>query len=304
MSGEQSTINTIFQDQHGLITREQALVHGFSRSQISRRLSSDDWISIFPGIYRHGATTPTWESELLAAVLSSNGIASHRCAAALWRLDGFTSPPIELTIPHTSWRGLSGLRVHRSTQWNQRDETDLRGIPCTSIERTILDCAGVISFERTERIAESAIRRELTSWTSLVEVLRTHSRQGRNGCLTLRRLLDFRLGDQTIPLSEFSRLVANLLADAGLPKPILEYRIVDDHGQHILQSDLAWPHLKKAWELDGLEWHFGRDDVERDRRKRNRAKSQGWNIQEILWTMYAEDPQGLIDLARSFLKNL
>ena len=71
----------------------------------------------------------------------------------------------------------------------------------------------------------------------------------------------------------------------------------------VLQTDLAWPDQKKAWELDGLQWHFGREDVERDRRKRNRAKSLGWNIQEILWTMYTDEPERLVAQARSFLKN-
>ena len=114
-------------------------------------------------------------------------------------------------------------------------------------------------------------------------------------------LLNERLGTRTIPLSDFSRLVTNLLVDSGIPRPQLEYRIVDDLGDLILQADLAWPALKKAWELDGLQWHFGRADVERDRRKRNRAKSAGWNIQEILWSMYVDDPAQLVQMAGAFL---
>ena len=114
-------------------------------------------------------------------------------------------------------------------------------------------------------------------------------------------LLNERLGTRTIPLSDFSRLVTNLLVDSGIPRPQLEYRIVDDLGDLILQADLAWPALKKALELDGLQWHFGRADVERDRRKRNRAKSAGWNIQEILWSMYVDDPAQLVQMAGAFL---
>jgi hypothetical protein len=114
-------------------------------------------------------------------------------------------------------------------------------------------------------------------------------------------LLSERLGNRTIPLSDFSRLVTNLLVDSGLSQPELEYRIVDNSGDLILQADLAWPALKKAWELDGLQWHFGRAEVERDRRKRNRAKSAGWNIQEILWSMAADEPAQLVQMARAFL---
>ena len=110
-----------------------------------------------------------------------------------------------------------------------------------------------------------------------------------------------RLEDRTVPLSDFSRRVVQLLVDSGLPRPVIEYRISDSNDQFIMQADLAWPAHKKAWELDGLQWHFGRLDVERDRRKRNRAKSEGWTIQEILWSMYVDSPDQLVQMARKFL---
>ena len=114
-------------------------------------------------------------------------------------------------------------------------------------------------------------------------------------------MLELRLGTPGVPHSDFSRLVAELLIEAGLPAPILEYNIVDPTGGHILAADLAWPEFKKAWELDGLAFHFGRLEVERDKRKRNRAKGEGWAIQEILWSMFVDDPSALIAQARRFL---
>jgi len=244
----------------------------------------------------------TWESELLVAVLASKGVASHRAAAALWNLGVWNTPPPEVTVPLSASKRSGVTRIHRTTQWGSMDKTIRRGIPVTGIERTILDCAGVSSFRATERLAEDAIRRKLTTWIDLVQCLQRHSARGRNGCLTLRRLLDFRLGDQTVPLSDFSRLVSNLLVDAGVPAPTLEYQIVEQcSGSFIMQTDLAWPEQRKAWELDGLQWHFGRTEVERDRRKRNRAKAEGWVIQEILWSMYVDQPAGLVEMAKKFL---
>ncbi len=104
-------------------------------------------------------------------------------------------------------------------------------------------------------------------------------------------------------LSDFGLLVAQLLEEHGVEVPEREYPILDPDGNHILQADLAWPDRKKAWELDGLAFHFGRAEVERDRRKRNRAKSYGWNIQEILWSMYADEPLELVAMARRFLRS-
>jgi hypothetical protein len=292
-------VHHYFTDQYGVITRDQARRH-LTPHQIRYRVRRGEWIQVQPGVYRHGAVPDQWESRLLAAVLSTGGVASHRCAAALWNLELYRRPPIEISVPRGG-RDRRDLRLHTTTQWDRVDMTVRRKIPCTGIERTILDCGAVTGVRTLERLAESAIRQRLTTWPKLVLCLQRHSRSGRDGCLTLRRLLERRLGDATVPLSDFSRLVANLLEDAGLPAPELEYPIVDDHGRVVLQVDLAWPRLRKCWELDGLAFHFAREAVERDRRKRNRVKALGWNMQEILWSMYADDPRGLIHLAREFL---
>jgi len=294
-------INATFQQQHGVITRAQAIALGLSARQIGYRLETGQWIAVQPSIYRPASTAESWEMQLLAACLSTGGIASHRNAAALWNLDLYSQPPIEISVERGRSVRRDIARVHETTQWDRRDPITIRGIPCTGIERTILDCAAKVGPRRAERLAEAAIRQNKTSWLALADCLKDHSRQGRDGCLTLRNLLDVRLGNGTVPLSDFSRRVVNLLVDAGIPHPHVEYRIADSDGSHILQVDLAWPDRRKAWELDGLAFHFGRHDIERDRRKRNRLISEGWVIQEILWSMYVDDPGGLVRMARKFL---
>ncbi len=291
--------------QHGVISRAQARDIGqLSNRQIDRLITAGEWEPIFRGVFRSAAAPVTWESQLAAAALASGGVVSHRAAAALWNLGVWKTPDPEVTVPVSQSKRSGITRIHRTTQWAMIDQTVRCGIPVTGVERTILDCAGVSSFRTTERLAEDAIRRNLTTWMDLVQCLQRHSRKGRNGCLTLRRLLDARLGDQTVPLSDFGRLVSNLLEDGGVQRPVIEYRITDAAtGQFIMQTDLAWPDHQKAWELDGLQWHFGRQEVERDRRKRNRAKAEGWSIQEILWSMYVDDPAALVDMAKKFLRN-
>ena len=294
-------LNEVFQAQHGIITRDQARAGGLSDHQIDHRLRTGLWVRELPGTYRLGGVPPSWASALSAATLASKGVASHRCAAALWWLEPFREPRIEISVPHGRWARLDGVLTHQSTQWTSRAETVKRGISCTGVERTILDCGAVVSARTVERLAESAIRKRYCSWLSLLECLRAHSEHGRSGCLNLRRVLEDRLRDRTVPLSDFSRLVSNLLVDNGLPAPVLEHRIHDDDGEFVMQADLAWPDQRKAWELDGLRYHFGREEVERDRRKRNRAKACGWNIQEILWSMYTDEPDNLVEMARRFL---
>ena len=288
-------------NQFGIITRTQAQACGLSARQIDHRVRSGAWVRRYPGVYAMRAATDSWLGDVLAAALDTGGVASHRCAAALWELEIFDEPPVEIAVRKDK-RSDHSTRLHQTTQWDLRDETLLSGIPCTGIERTLLDCAAVVSFRKLERLCEVAIRKNFTSWTQLAHALSIHSRQGRNGCGPMRRLLEFRLGDRTIPLSDFSRLIVQLLEANGIPKPKVEYRIVDEAGDLVLQTDLAWPRRKKAWELDGLAFHFGRTDVERDRRKRNRAIGLGWTIQEVLWSMYVDNPGQLVTMAKQFLE--
>ncbi len=266
-------------EQYGLIARSQALDLGLSRHQIDRRVQRGAWLIVERGVYRHRAVPASWHNRVLGAVLTTGGVASHRCASALWSLDVFRHPRPEITVPEGCTRRSRNAIVHRSTQFDRCNATVRANIPCTGVERTILDCGAVTTLRRVERLAEAAIRQRLTSWPDLARCLQRHSRRGRDGCGTLRSLLEARLTNQTIPLSDFSRLVSNLLVDHGLPEPVLEYPIVDRAGAHILQVDLAWPQRRKAWELDGLRYHFGRTDIERDKRKRNRAIAEGWTIQ-------------------------
>ena len=232
-------IEDAFHYQYGLITRAQALAYELSSHQVDYRVKSGRWVVEYPGIYRAREVPPTWESRLLAAVLRSGGVASHRAAAALWGLDVYSKPSTELTVEEGKSVRLGVERIHQSRQWNLRQETTRQRIPCTGIERTILDCAGVVSIDALERMAEAAIRKRYTSWLQLADCLSKHSRRGRNGCLKLRVLLQRRLGNGTVPLSDFSRRVVQLLERAGIPTPVVEYRITDQQGRHILQVDLA-----------------------------------------------------------------
>lgn len=294
-------VNDLMAEQYGLVTAEQIAERRITRRQIQGRISRGEWERVEHGVYRSTAAPLTWESRLLAACLTSGGVASHRCAAALWGIDGWWSPPVEITVPRGSAARRLPHRVHQSTQWDRIDKTTRRGIPCTGVERMLLDLSAKVSLRRTELAVESALRQNLTTWPALRACLMRHSRRGRDGCGRLRSFLELRYGDEALPLSEWSRLVANILVDAGLPAPHLEYRIEDESGQTITVFDLAWPRYRVALELDSMLWHLNSTAFERDKRKRNRARALGWTVHEATWSMTTDDVAQLVQLMWSAL---
>lgn len=293
-------VNELMASQHGLITSRQARAAGLSHRQVQRRIDGGDWSRMHRGVYRAAAAPLTWHSEVLAAVLASHGVASHRCAAALWGLSGWREPPVELLVP-THRKSTVAPRIHRTTQWDRIDRCVREGIPVTGIDRTIIDLGAVVSIRRLELAAESALRQRLVTWPSLRACLIRHARRGRDGCGRLRRLLETRYGDDELPLSEWGRLVSNLLVDRGIPKPTLEHQVMAADGRTIAQLDLAWPTSQLGIELDSIRWHLNRTSFERDRRKRNRLRLEGWVIHELTWSMSIEDPDGLAALVRRAL---
>lgn len=285
---------------HGVASRSQLLEAGATRHQIDHRVATGRWQRVHLQVYRLTAMPESWLGRVLAACLATGGLASHRAGAVLWDLGIYREPTPEITVDRSVRSTPAGVLVHQTTQWDRRDAIELCGIPTTGIERTLLDCAAVVTLRRLERLCEAAIRQRKTTWSGLAETLSLHSRRGRNGCGPMRTLLEGRLGTE-VPLSDFSRLVANLLEDHDIERPAIEYRVESASGEFIMQADLAWPRRRKILELDGLAYHFGRVERERDNRKRNRAKAEGWNVFEVLWSMYVDNPTALVAQVRQFL---
>lgn len=76
----------------------------------------------------------TWESRVLAQVLGAGdgAMASHRCAAALWNLDGFRRPwTPELVVPRTRRLERADAIVHQSTDLALVKPVKKRRIPTT-----------------------------------------------------------------------------------------------------------------------------------------------------------------------------
>lgn len=288
--------------QRGLITRTQAIESGLTENQVAYRLGTNMWERAHRSVYRHAAVPRTWEQEVLAATLATDGLASHNSALSLYGMTGLAIRPITVLVPHERHhRSLQAVRVRSTTQWAATQATTRRGIPCTGPERSLLDIAFDVTIDRLELLAEEMVRRRLTEFERLARFLVLHAGRGRPGSATMRAMLMRRDPTASLPLSDFSRVVYRMIEAAGLPLPILEYRVLDQQGRFVLQADLAWPDLRRIVELDGIAWHFGRSDIERDRRKRARARADGWRVMEVLWSMYEEEPRALLDLLTRFI---
>ncbi len=287
-------IESRFRGQHGVVSRAHALEAGLSDRQINRRVVSGRWVRVQRGVYRHAAVRPTWSSDLLGACLATGGLASHRAAAHRHGIDRFRAAQREIVVAHGRWRRLPGVRLHQTTQIDRAAPIVRDGIPCTGLARTLIDLGAVVSMRRLESAFDCVLREGRLEIPALYATLIGHARRGRDGCGPFREVLEARGGEERVPLSDWSRMVSELLVDHGVAKPVLEYRVRDQRGRFLGQADLAYPDEGVVIELDSVRWHLNRESFETDRRRWNRFVTAGWTALAFSWADFVDRPLDLV----------
>ena len=292
MVGEERVLRRM-RGQHGVVTRSQALSEGMTSRQIERLVGSGVWVREARGVYRHEAVPSTVRSRLLSVCMAHGALASHRSAAALHCIEGYELDRVEVVVPPGTGRGIRRAHRHESSQMDLAKPVVRDGIPCTCVARTVFDLAAVVSRKRLDRTIDAVLRDGRLRLSDLYGVLASHARRGRPGCSAFRSSLEERFGDDPVPLSEWSRMVADILVDSGLRYPALEHRVLQANGIPVAQVDLAYPSHRVAIELDSARWHDNRESFIQDRRRRNEITLAGWTVLNFTWSDYASSPAAL-----------
>ncbi len=142
--------------QKGLVTRSQLLQMGLSVKEIRHRLGTGALLRKHRGVYRVGHRAPNIDSLYLAAVLAcgAGALLSGRAAAHHLGLLKGQAPPAEVTAP--TERRVKGVRTHRSRRVDPTDATVWRGIPVTTVARTLVDIAPGLPVDDLARACHEA----------------------------------------------------------------------------------------------------------------------------------------------------
>ena len=173
------------------------------------------------------------------------------------------------------------------------DITTIDGIPVTKPARTLLDLATVEPVEVVERCLDDALRRRLVSLPFLERWLRNPVNKRHRGARILQRLVDARA---TIGVTEspLETRVLELIRDAGLPLPMLQY-VVQDGDRFVARLDFAYPEQKVAIEADGFRFHDGRQAFDEDRARANALQVLGWRVLRVTSKHLDEYPDGVAE---------
>ena len=266
----------IAQRQHGLITLDQLTQLGVTRKQRQWRVHVGRWELPYSGIYRIAGLPRSWKSDLLAACLAGDAVASHRSAAALWTLPGASRDHVEIITERWERAQHAGLVVHESLLLEDIDKDIVDGIPTTTIDRTIFDLCSIPSDVLVDMAIDKALTRGLTNHARLAATEARLATKGRRGAARFHRVMARRIDGAPTPESPAERQLARALVGQGLPEPVVQFEVREPDGRLVARCDLAYPQWRIVIEYDSVQEHTGRGALLRDSARRNAIAALGF----------------------------
>jgi very-short-patch-repair endonuclease len=242
--------------QDNVITLGQLVEAGLGVRGVAHRVKARTMQRLHHGVFLLGAAPPTPMARARAAALAcgAGAVVSHRSAAELFGLLPQTDRDIEVTVVGRNPGFHAGIRLHRPRALARHDVTKMRGIPVTTVARTICDLAATERRKDVEVAFQEALYREIVTMDGLADVLSREPR--RKGAPVIRALTD----DPRMTRSEKERVLLRLIDAAELPRPVTNVPL---HG-HLV--DAYWPAERLVLEFDGWRAHGHRGAFDRDRK--------------------------------------
>lgn len=269
----------IAESTHGVVSRKTLLGKGVSPEEIRWRLRRGSMHQVHLGVYRVGHRAPSLDARYLAAVMAcgDGALLIARPAAYTWGLIKGSAPRPEVIA--LVKRRVKGVTTHRVRHIHAEDATTNVGIPVTTVPRTLVDLAGVLSEESLARVCHEAEVRYRTTPDHVEAVLsRLPTRKGAG---TLRRILH---GEVRVTLSRLEATFLSRLRKAALPLPETNRPA---GGRRV---DCRWPAYRLTVELDSYRYHGSRHAWEADRHREREAYARGDQFRRYTWADVFDNP--------------
>jgi hypothetical protein len=271
-----------------VVTRPELLHAGLTQAEIKSRVVAGSLIRIHPGVFRVGHQAPSTLARYMGAVKAcgDGSLLSGRAAAHLLGL--LKRPPSLPEVLCATERRIPRVITHRVRRTWLTDATTWRGIPVTTVQRTLVDLAAVLEEDELALAVHEADVRHHTTPDQVERVL--SRRHNWPGARKLRRVI---WGEVPVTLSRLESRFLERLRAASLPQPATNRRV---DGRYV---DCRWPEHRLTVELDSYRYHRTRHVWEQDRQREREARARGDEFRHYTWRDVDEDPGPMIkDLRR------
>jgi len=282
--------------QHGLVAARQLVALGLGRGAIEHRLRTGRLAAKGRGVYAVGLAPVTQEARWLAAVLTcpDGSAVSHLSSAAVWRLREVDPIVIDVSVPARSARRRDGVRVHRPSYLAPQDVARHRGIPVTTVSRTLIDVAEVVSTRSLERMLDEAQFLRLLDEKRLEDAMGRH--RGRAGAARVRSVLESHKPGSTRTRNPLEERFLLIVREAGLPQP----EVNQDLGP--FEVDFLWRTAGLVIETDGGASHDRLPQRERDARRDAWLATHGYRTERFTYNQVMRRPAEVTAVLEELLR--
>jgi hypothetical protein len=285
----EQAVGAVAEAQHGIVTLPQLRALGFSESGVRYRVAAGRLCRLHRGVYAFAGLPLTANSHRLAAVAACGhgAVLSHASAAALWGIRASAATLVDVTVPSRAGRHRDGIRVHRGGRLVANEIDEVAGIPCTTVARTVLDCAAFLPESATEYLIHHAQIKRLLRRSEVEAVLQRNP--ARAGTGVVRRILGLSLpGDEKLRSLNERRLL-RICSEAELPRPDVDVWIPLPEG-HGLPVDFAWLQQRLIVEVDSRTYHGTDRALINDPGRDRRLMLAGWRVVRFSYRDLSERP--------------
>lgn len=262
------------------------LTHGLSASHVAARVRRGEWVRVRRGVCMDaGADAADPHRMALARTLGAHAclggthVLSHTSAALVAGLPLLTPPTrAHVTQP---WRPRSAIAddvVRHVRPLPPGHVTTLRGIPATSLARTLADCATALPALDGLVLMDAGLH--LGVPRSEVEAI-VQDLVGRRGVVRARAVLGFADDGAESSGETWTRWV---LLRAGLPAPETQLEVETRLGPR--WSDLGWREWRLLLEYDGRQKYGDGGAVAEallaERRRQEALEEEGWRVVRVV----------------------
>jgi hypothetical protein len=255
---DHDALDRLLIQQLDVISRRQALAVGVSDNALRHRLRpGGPWRGLLPGVYMAATGAPTTLQQEMAALLYAGpgsvitGPAALRSHHIRTELTEF----VDVLVPSTRQRrDTQFVRLHRTTRMPGRI-WEAGPVQYVMPARAVADAVRAMTSLRDVRaVVADAVQRDKCAISNLA----TELGQGpAKGSMLFREAL----GDVADGIrSAAEGDLRDLLARSGLPMPLFNPSLYDEHGTFVARPDAWWPELGIAVEVDSKQWHTSPED--------------------------------------------
>ena len=292
--GQSSWVPPIAARQSGVFTKRQAVAAGASEAQVRWRVRSGVWRPVLGTVLRHAAWTIDESMAVATAARLTwpDATVAFRTAARLHHLPVAEDGRVHTVVP--TGRRARGILTPYQFRLDDGDVTEIRGLPVTTLRRTILDCLGRLPHDEAGGLLAWISSRQILAPDVIHAWLAAHP--GRLGNLARAQAARRLAAGAVSPAEE---RLHEILRSAGIVGWIAGASLVEHLGVYA-QADVYFPDVRIVVEVDGRSAHAG-EAFQRDRTRQNALVTAGCVVLRYTWQDLVERPNHVATQIRTML---